>query len=73
MIISNANKSNLPNILQLQYAAYQSEAEIYQEIIPPLKQSLSELEDGFNKGIFLKAVIGEMFVASVRAVKRSVG
>lgn len=41
MFISNANRSDLPSILQLQYEAYQSEAEIYQEIIPPLMQNLS--------------------------------
>ncbi|WP_256762163.1 GNAT family N-acetyltransferase [Cohnella sp. WQ 127256] len=68
MIISNAQRSDLPKILQLQYEAYQSEAEIYQEIIPPLKQSLSELENEFNEGILLKVTIGDEIVGSVRAL-----
>ncbi|WP_202113458.1 hypothetical protein [Paenibacillus sp. MMS18-CY102] len=45
---AKAERADLPHILKLQYEAYQSEAEIYQVMIPPLKQSLSELEQEFD-------------------------
>lgn len=70
MIISKAERTDLPNILKLQYEAYQSEAEIYQENIPPLKQSLSELENEYNEGIILKATYNDEIVGSVRAFKQ---
>jgi len=68
LIISKAIRSDLPNILKLQYDAYQSEAQIYQEIIPPLKQTLSELEEEHNKGIILKVSNNDEIVGSVRAL-----
>lgn len=68
MIISKAIRSDLPSILKLQYNAYQSEAQIYQEIIPPLKQTLSELEEEHNKGIILKVSNNDEIVGSVRAL-----
>jgi N-acetylglutamate synthase-like GNAT family acetyltransferase len=70
LIISNAEIYELPTILELQYEAYQSEAEIYQEIIPPQKQSLREIEDEFREGIILKATIEDKIVGSVRAFIR---
>ncbi|WP_337100095.1 GNAT family N-acetyltransferase [Paenibacillus sp. YIM B09110] len=68
MIVSKAEISDLPNILKLQYEAYQSEAEIYQEIIPPLKQSLSELVEEYNEGTILKVTNNDEIVGSVRAI-----
>jgi len=39
--ITRANKADFPEILRLQYAAYQSEAEIYDDYtIQPLTQTL---------------------------------
>lgn len=71
MKISIAERSDLPSILQLQFEAYQSEAEIYQEIIPPLKQSLSELEEEYDEGIILKAANDDVIIGSVRAIIRN--
>ncbi|NWL86758.1 hypothetical protein DMN77_03990 [Paenibacillus sp. 79R4] len=67
MDIAKAERSDLPSILKLQYEAYQSEAEIYGEMIPPLKQTIGELEEEFNEGIILKSVVHEEIVGSVRA------
>lgn len=68
MNLSRAEQADLPAILALQYAAYQSEAEIYQAIIPPLTQTLSELEQEFNEGMILIASLDNEIVGSVRAV-----
>ncbi len=56
MLIKEANISDMREILELQYLAYQSEARLFNAPdIPPLKQTLSDLETEFRKGIFLKA------------------
>ena len=63
-----AERSDLPQILELQYSAYQSEARLLNNFsIPPLTQTLSELEEEHEKGLVLKAVDenGEI-VGSVR-------
>lgn len=67
MDIVKAESSDLLNILELQYEAYQSEAEIYGEMIPPLKQTIGELEEEFKEGIILKAAVHGEIVGSVRA------
>ena len=68
MNIKSATKSDLPAILSLQYLAYQSEAILLQNFsIPPLKQTLAELEAEFESGIILKAVEGGEIIGSVRA------
>ncbi len=55
--IVRAEKADLPEILELQYLAYQSEAALFgSKDIPPLKETLSELEDEFERGIVLKMV-----------------
>ncbi len=57
MDITIATVEDLPQILQLQYLAYQSEAEILKNFdIPPLKQTLEEVRQEYNRGIILKAV-----------------
>ena len=69
MTATRAEFRDLQAILEIQYEAYKSEAIIYNEFdIPPLTQPLSELENEFERGIFLKAVDknGEI-VGSVRA------
>ena len=71
MTITKAEESDLQQILDLQYLAYQSEARLLDDFtIPPLTQTLAEVEQEFAKGIFLKAVdgIGEK-IGSVRAWK----
>jgi ribosomal protein S18 acetylase RimI-like enzyme len=69
MIITKAEKSDLQQILDLQYLAYQSEAVIYNEFtLPPLTQPLSEVEQEYEKGIFLKAEDEDgKIIGSVRA------
>jgi hypothetical protein len=45
MTITKAEKSDLQQILDLQYLAYQSEARLLDDFtIPPLKQTLAEVE-----------------------------
>ena len=50
-----AEFSDLPVILKLQYLAYQSEAALFHtQDIPPLKQSLKEVEAEYRTGLILK-------------------
>lgn len=57
MIIKKAEKEDLQEILNLQYLAYQSEARLFSNPdIPPLKQTLTDLLDEFQKGIVLKVL-----------------
>ena len=57
MEIKKAEQNDLPDILKLQYLAYQSEAELLNNYdIPPLKQTLEEITAEFKNGIILKAV-----------------
>ena len=68
MTITNANAGDLPAILQLQYLAYQSEAVLLQNFsIPPLKQTLADLQAEFERGVVLKAEEDGVIVGSVRA------
>jgi len=71
MIIVPAAKEDAADILALQQAAYQSEAELYQDwSIPPLTQSLSELQQEIATITVLKASQGSRLVGSVRAVQQ---
>jgi len=57
MQIEKAMREELRDILALQYLAYESEARLLNNWnIPPLKQTLEEVEAEFDKGIILKAV-----------------
>lgn len=57
MNILQACESDLNEILALQYAAYQSEAELLNKPdIPPLTQTLADLQAELAKQIFLKTV-----------------
>jgi ribosomal protein S18 acetylase RimI-like enzyme len=69
MIISKAEKSDLKEILALQYLAYQSEAKLVNDFtIPPLTQTYEEIELEYTKSIFLKAVDeSQIIIGSVRA------
>lgn len=69
--IEKAEYNDLPEILKLQYLAYQSEAALFgTQDIPPLKQTLEEVIDEFNIGIILKMVIDNMIIGSVRAKEK---
>jgi GNAT superfamily N-acetyltransferase len=68
MIIQKADISDASKILSLQKLAYQSEAKIYNDFtIPPLIQTLEEVENKFKDHIFLKAVENGRIIGSVRA------
>lgn len=69
MIITKANKTDLSKILELQYLAYQSEAKLFNnQKIPPLTQTLKDIEEDYNKGIILKALNEDsIIIGSVRA------
>lgn len=55
-------------ILALQTLAYQSEAKLYDDwTIPPLTQTLFEIEAELETKIFLKAVFAGRIIGSVRA------
>ncbi|MBQ4404342.1 MAG: GNAT family N-acetyltransferase [Selenomonadaceae bacterium] len=57
MKILRADKNDLREILSLQHLAFQSEAEILNNPeIPPLKQTLAELQSEYENQIFLKAI-----------------
>lgn len=68
LTVSKARKEDLREILDLQYVAYQSEAELLgNKDIPPLKQSFEDIEEEFSKSLFLKVTDeNEKIVASVR-------
>lgn len=60
-------QSDLPELLALQKRAFQSEAMLLQtNRIPPLLQTLPELEEEFQKGFFYKAVEEGVLLGSVR-------
>jgi predicted N-acetyltransferase YhbS len=68
LIITRATPEDAQEILDLQKLAYQSEAAIYQDYtIPPLTQTLPELEAEMQSQLFLKAVAKGQIVGSVRA------
>jgi ribosomal protein S18 acetylase RimI-like enzyme len=66
--IYQANKLDLEAVLQLQKTCYRSEAEIYNDYnIPPLRQDMEVLEKEFTEQMFLKAVVADEIIGSVRA------
>jgi len=68
MEILIAGISDSQEILALQKLAYQSEAEIYNDFsLHPLTQTLDEMKEDFKSNVFLKAVINDTIVGSVRA------
>lgn len=72
-MIKKAQKEDLEKILELQYLAYQSEAKLFGNMdIPPLKQTIEEVYNEFQKGTILKALddIG-VIIGSVRAYQEN--
>ena len=67
--ITKADLEDLKEILDLQYLAYQSEAELFgNKDIPPLKQTLDEVIGEYNTGIILKMTDDNgAIIGSVRA------
>ena len=69
MIITKAEITDLQQILYLQYLAYQSEAILYNSFsIPPLTQTIDEIRQEYENGLFLKAMNSKgNIIGSVRA------
>jgi N-acetylglutamate synthase-like GNAT family acetyltransferase len=68
MFIEQARASDAPEILALQKLAYLSEAEIWQDYtIPPLTQTLEEIEREFQSRTVLKVAVDGKIIGSVRA------
>ena len=68
MVIEQAQTSDAPVILALQKLAYLSEAEIWQDYtIPPLTQTLEEIEQEFQNRTVLKVAVDGKIIGSVRA------
>ena len=72
-MIVKAKYKDLQEILNLQYLAYQSEAELFgSKDIPPLKQTLDEVIEEFNTGIILKLTDENgTIIGSVRATEKN--
>ncbi len=75
MYVIRATMEDLLQILQLQYIAYQSEAKIWNDFdIPPLKQTLQEIQNEYKRGIILKAMNeNETFAFSIGADNKVLG
>jgi ribosomal protein S18 acetylase RimI-like enzyme len=72
MTVLKAEQKDLQEILELQYLAYQSEAALFgNKDIPPLKETIEELTEEFNKGTILKLVEDGKIIGSVRAYARN--
>jgi GNAT superfamily N-acetyltransferase len=68
MEITKATIQDAEQILALQRLAYRSEAELYDDFsLPPLVETLVEIEAEFRRSVFLKVVLGGRIVGSVRA------
>jgi ribosomal protein S18 acetylase RimI-like enzyme len=69
--ILKATKDDLSIILELQKLAYRSEANIYMDLtIPPLLQTIEEVENQFRDHVFLKSVLNNTIIGSVRAIEK---
>ena len=72
MIISRATIDDADEILKLQKLAYRIEAERYSNYdIPPLKQTLEDIQSQFKTHIFLKAVSDGKIIGTVRAYEEN--
>lgn len=66
--IAAATRFDAPTILQLQKLAYQSEARLYNDwSLPPLTETVTQLQREFDKLTLLKAVLDGVLVGAVRA------
>ena len=72
MKIEKAEYKDLAEILNLQYLAYQSEADLFgTRDIPPLQQTLDEVIEEYDQGIILKLVDDDnVIIGSVRAKEK---
>ncbi len=71
LVIVPAAPSEAAAILALQKAAYHSEAVLNGDFtIPPLTQTLPEIEADFQQQVYLKAMCEETLVGSVRGYEK---
>jgi ribosomal protein S18 acetylase RimI-like enzyme len=67
LTLAPAQLADAPVVLALQHLAYQSEAALNDDYtIPPLTQTLSELEADFQRQFYLKALSAGTIVGAVR-------
>jgi N-acetylglutamate synthase-like GNAT family acetyltransferase len=67
MLYLRAEASDAPEILALQKVSYQSEAEIYgDDSLPALQQTLEDLQNDFERMVFVKAVVNGKIIGAVR-------
>lgn len=65
--IKHAELEDMQEILDLQYLAYQSEADLFgTQDIPPLKQTIEEVIEEYNSGVVLKIEDENKIIGSVR-------
>ena len=65
--IVQAEIQDAPEILELQYQAFQSEATLYNNYnIEPLKQTLASIEADFEDHTFLKAIHNKKIIGSIK-------
>ena len=65
--IKKATKEDLQEILDLQYIAYQSEADLFgTQDIPPLKQTIEEVIQEYNNGAVFKIEDNDKIIGSIR-------
>jgi ribosomal protein S18 acetylase RimI-like enzyme len=68
IVIDRACRPDADEILTLQKLAYQSEAELYGVFdIPPLRQTVAEMESDIERQVVLRAVNAGRIIGSVRA------
>lgn len=71
MFIENANISDAKEILSLQKLVYRSDVDICNDFgIIPMTQTLDQTEKDFDKWIFLKAIINDKIIGSVKAYEK---
>jgi ribosomal protein S18 acetylase RimI-like enzyme len=71
LVITPAALADAPMILALQHLAYQSEAALNDDYtIPPLTQTLAELEADFQRQSYLKATLDGTIVGAARGYEQ---
>ncbi len=72
MEIRDAIFNDLPSILKLQKLCYRENAERYNDYqIPPMIQTINDLEDEFNYNVILKAEDQSKIIGSLRAYEKN--
>jgi len=67
VVIADATPEDAEAILALQRVAYQQEAVLHDDFnIPPLTETLQDIRSAFVSHVFLKALLGDVIIGSVR-------